>query len=311
MGLIKAIVGSVAGSLISSIVGIHGWQWAFFIVVPVGVVLVVLALLWLPRSESQPQGRLDVLGSVVFVLFVICLLLGLKGIQLSDPVSSLCAPATWGPVLAAIVLAVAFRFVEHRAEQPVFHLEYLHDRRIRIIMAVSFFVGCFIITMTLVPEYAENVLSIEVGSGGYFTAVIGVFAIAGPPMGGKLIDKHGAKPVLLAGLFVTALGFAFVAFFVTFNPSIPAMVFGLMVIGLGMGFTMGTPLNYMMLENTAPEESASAIATTSLVRQMGTTLAPALLVGFTTAGLGVTGYCYMMVAVVVFNIVSMLLLVRY
>lgn len=305
------VLGAAVGSVISSIVGVHGWCWAFLVVVPIGILLVLLALLWLPRSEVEPQGRLDVTGSILFVAFVLCLLVGLKGIEFANPIGSALKATTFGPVLAAVVLVLVFRVVEHHAQDPVFHLKYLHNRRIRIIMAVSFFVGCCIITMSLVPEFAEAVLGVEVGSGGYYMAIIGIFAIVGPPVGGKLIDKHGAKPVLLSGLLVTAAGFGFLAFFVTANPSIPAMLVGLSVVGLGMGFTMGTPLNYMILQNTTDEESSSAIATISLVRQMGTTLAPALLVGFTTAGLGIAGYCYMMATVMVTNLVSMALLARY
>lgn len=308
---IANVLGMAFGSFVTSITGIHGWCWSFFVAVPIGVLLVVLAIAWLPRSEVKPQGRLDLFGSAVFVCFVLCLLLGLKGIGFDDPIGILFQPLTWGPLVAAIVLAAVFRFAERRAEDPVFHLEYLRNGRIVTIMAVSFFVGCFIITMSLVPEFAEAVLGVEVGSGGYYMAVIGIFAVVGPPVCGKLVDKHGAKLVMLAGLAVTAAGFAFLALFVTSNPSPIAMLAGLAVVGLGMGFTMGTPLNYMILQNTTPEESSSAIATISLVRQMGTTLAPALLVGFTTAGLGIAGYRYMMLAVVAFNFISMLLLVPY
>ena len=89
------------------------------------------------------------------------------------------------------------------------------------------------------------------------------------------------------------------------------MIAGLAVVGLGMGFTMGAPLNYMILQNTVKEQSSSAIATVSLVRQMGTTLAPAILVGYITAGLGITGYCYMLIAVAVFNGISLILLAFY
>jgi hypothetical protein len=47
-----------------------------------------------------------------------------------------------------------------------------------------------------------------------------------------------------------------------------------------MGFTIGAPLNYMMLENTQKDESNSALAALSLVRSIGTTIAPAIMIGF-------------------------------
>jgi hypothetical protein len=54
----------------------------------------------------------------------------------------------------------------------------------------------------------------------------------------------------------------------------------LMFIGVGIGFTLGTPLNYMMLQNTEEKESNSALATLSLIRSIGTAIAPAIMVGF-------------------------------
>ena len=55
-----------------------------------------------------------------------------------------------------------------------------------------------------------------------------------------------------------------------------------------MGFTIGTPLNYMMLDNTKKEESNSALATLSLIRSIGTAIAPAIMIGFLAhAGLSV------------------------
>ena len=64
--------------------------------------------------------------------------------------------------------------------------------------------------------------------------------------------------------------------------------------GLGMGFAMGAPTNYMVLENTSPTESGAAIATIALVRQVGTTVAPALLLGFVSATPGAQGFFHML-----------------
>ena len=71
-----------------------------------------------------------------------------------------------------------------------------------------------------------------------------------------------------------------------------------------MGFAMGAPTNYMILENTDPKDSNSAIATIALVRQIGTSLAPAVLVGFISQGSGMLGYQQMLVCVAVFNAIS-------
>lgn len=61
-------------------------------------------------------------------------------------------------------------------------------------------------SMTLMPEFAEATLGLDAGMGGTYMVVIGVFSMAGPPLGGKLVDRVGAKPVLVSGLAVATLG---------------------------------------------------------------------------------------------------------
>jgi hypothetical protein len=79
-------------------------------------------------------------------------------------------------------------------------------------------------------------------------------------------------------------------FVTTRHPTMVTVMVGLALSGLGMGFTMGTPVNYMMLANTDRKQSNSALATLSLVRSLGTAIAPAIMVGFiANAGMNVQG----------------------
>jgi len=105
-----------------------------------------------------------------------------------------------------------------------------------------------------------------------------------------LIDKFGVKLVLGLGFLVSAIGSLFLIFIATDYPSMLTIFISLMFVGLGIGFTMGTPLNYMMLDNTKQEESNSALATVSLIRSIGTTIAPAIMIGFIAhAGTSIQG----------------------
>ena len=62
--------------------------------------------------------------------------------------------------------------------------------------------------------------------------------------------------------------------------SLLTVIISLALIGTGLGFVMGSPLNYMMLGNTKKEEANSALATLSLVRSIGTVIAPSIMIGF-------------------------------
>lgn len=306
------VLGAAAGSAIISAVGAENWCWAFFICLPVEAALISAAFAWLPdHGAAETETRFDAAGSVALVGFVLLVLLGLKGIDFLNPLSTLALPGTWVPLALAAAVGLLLARVEHSADDPIFHSEYARNRNIVITMIASFFVGGIIISMVLIPEFAETALNLPVGSGGYYMAVLGVFGVVGPPVGGKIIDTRGPVPVLAFGLTVTAIGFAFLALFVAAHPSTVAMVVGLIVVGLGLGFAMGTPLNYMILQVADPKESTTAIATLALVRQMGTTVAPAILVGFTTARPGMEGYTSMMLAVVAFCAISLALSLLY
>jgi hypothetical protein len=117
--------------------------------------------------------------------------------------------------------------------------------------------------------------------------ILGLFAGIGAPLSGRLIDRFGPKRILIGGFSFTLVSGLFLAFVATQTLTITAMLFGLFLMGLGMGFTMGTPLNYMILSMVPQKESSSALATLSLVRSIGTVLSPALMIGFlANAGAG-------------------------
>lgn len=307
---VSNVVGAAAGSGIVGLVGVDQWGWAFFCSAPISLTLAFAALICLPKGTPQRRGRLDIAGSALFTIVLLSMLVGLRELDFFH-INTIVSIDVWGPLLVAVVLAGAFREVERRASDPIFHIEYLADRHIVLVLAIAFFVGCSIISMVLVPQFAEALLDLPVGSGGYHMAVLGVAAFVGPPLSGKLIDTHGPKMPLAFGLAITTIGFVFLAVVAIAVPSLPIVLIGLAIVGFGMGFSMGTPLNYMMLQNTEPEQSTSAIATLALVRQVGTTIAPAILVGFVSASAGMAGYRNMLLVVALFNAAAFIMLLFY
>ena len=305
------VLGAAAGSLIMGLVGTEHWAALFYFALPVSAALVIAGVRALPNRTVANRDVLDVPGSVLMVVTVLLLLLALQQIDANNLAASICSPAFLAPAVGFAAFLVAFVAVERRAQSPVFHLEYLGNRPIVITMVVSFFIGCVTITMTLIPEVAEFIMSAPVGSGGLYILPVGVMCMFGPPLGGKLIDKFGPKPVLMSGLAIAAGGFLMLAFASFTSGNAVLLIAGLSVMGLGMGFAMGAPTNYMILENTSPEESGSAIATIALVRQIGTTVAPAILLGFVSAAPGAAGFFRMLVCAAGFCVISLACMLGY
>ena len=304
---VSNVFGSVAGSAIVGAFGVDRWPVMFYLCIPFCLAVIIASLVFLPDSErSESRGRMDIAGSILFTLFVLLLLLGVKSAGGSES-----ALVTAAPSLGSVVCAVAFWIVERRAEDPVFHLEYFHSRPIVITMIVSFFIGCFVISLVLVPELAEYAMGDPLGSGGYYVLAIGLTSFVTTPIGGKIIDKVGPKPVLIVGLAISIVGLLFLAFVAVAAPSVVTFVLGLAVVGAGMGMAMGAPTNYMILENTEAQDSTSAIATITLIRQIGTTVAPAIFVSLIASAPGLAGYQNMLLCVALFNALALVTMFFY
>jgi len=309
---VSNVFGAVAGSALVGAFGIENWPMVFFLSVPFCVVVIVAALVFLPRSApSVPREKMDLAGSFLFALFVLLLLLGVKEIDFTNAGASFTSPLTWAPLVGAVIAIVLFRHVEARAGDPVFHLEYFHNRPIVVTMVVSFFIGCFVISLVLVPELAEYALDDPVGSGGFYVMAIGLTSFITTPVGGKLIDKVGPKPDLITDLDISIAMLLYLALIAMAAPMPATLIIGLAIVGAGMGMAMGAPTNYMILENVERDDSTSAVATITLIRQIGTSLAPAIYVGLISSIPGLGGYQAMLLCVALFNALALIAMLFY
>lgn len=277
---IANIFGSSAGSAILDIFGKNNWQFIFYINVPITIFIIIAGLMTLKNNKTENVSKIDTLGILFLVSMILSLLYGLKNIDFFNFSESIKSTAVYPFIIAFVVLLPFFVLAEKKAQDPVMNLSYFTNPRIVVTLVISFITGIILMGVIFVPQFSENAVRISTGGGGYFVIILGLFAGVGAPFSGKLVDKFGAKSILMLGFTISMAGSAFLILVTTKYPGFITVIVSLILIGLGMGFTMGAPLNYMMLENTKKEESNSALAALSLIRSIGTTIAPAIMVGF-------------------------------
>lgn len=277
---IANIFGSSAGSAILDIFGTDNWQFIFYINIPICIFILICGLVFLPNTKVSDVKKIDKLGVLLIVLTVTSLLYGLRNIDFFDFGTTLTSTKVYPYLIAFVVLLPLFILAERRAEDPVLNIDYFTKPRIVITLLVAFLSGIVMMGMVFVPQFCENLLKVPTGKGGYFVIILGIFAGVASPLSGTLVDKIGAKFTLATGFLIAILGSLFLICVATNSPTLLTASIGLGLIGLGMGFTMGAPLNYMMLDNTEDAEATSALSTLSLIRSIGTTIAPAIMVGF-------------------------------
>lgn len=286
---IANIFGSSAGSAIMDLFGRSNWKFIFFVNLPITVFILVVGFLTLPNTKVEKVKKIDYFGILTLTIMVLSILYGLKNIDYFNFVDSFLSTSVYPFLIVFVVMLPLFILAEKRAEDPVLNLQYFKNTRIVVTLVISFITGLVMMGIIFVPQLCENVMKVASGSGGYFVIILGVFAGVAAPVSGKLIDKHGAKIVLAIGFISSITGALFFNYVAMVYANMFTVMVGLILIGLGIGFTMGTPLNYMMLDNTKEEESNSALAAVSLVRSIGTAIAPAFMIGFIShAGLNVS-----------------------
>lgn len=277
---LASILGPTVGSAILEVFGATQWQFIFYVNIPICIIVLILGVKRLPNAQAEKTGPLDGLGILILTLMTLSLMYGLKNIDFFDFATSIASTDVWPFLVAFVVLLPLFVLRERRAADPILNLKYFTNANIVIAFLCAVISGIAMMGTIFFPQFCENAMMMKSGSGGYFIALLGVGSGVGAMMSGKLIDKHGVKPVLAMGFIGVAIGSIFMAFVACTRPSLLTVCATMIITGLGLGFTMGTPLNYMMLENTDEKESNSALAALSLVRSIGTAIAPAIMVAF-------------------------------
>ncbi|MDY6048966.1 MAG: MFS transporter [Corynebacterium sp.] len=277
---IANVFGASAGSLILNIAGIDNWQWVFYINIPIALVVIVLGVKFLPADTEEHAGKkTDYLGIAIMVIAITCLLWAIQHLDFFALGETLTDPDVYGSFLVAFVLLPVFVIVERRAEDPVIDFTYFATREVGITLLLAALSGVVLMGVVFVPQFAENSMRLATGNGGYPVIILGFASGIGAPMSGKFTDKYGPRAVVAVGAGITVLAALALNLWAAPHPGYVSTIVCLILMGLGLGFLVGAPLNYLMLHLIPESQATTGLANLSLVRAIGTTLAPAILVG--------------------------------
>ncbi|WP_396334364.1 MFS transporter [Clostridium sp. 19966] len=273
------ILGPTLGSSIIDIAGSSHWGWIFFINVPISIIILFLSRK-MEESNAKMSKPIDLIGAFTLAILIGSLMYALTNTDFFNLLTSIKSKDVYPFLIIFIVMLPIVIYIEGKAKDPILNLKYFKDFQILMILITAFIVGIGMMGMVFVPQFSENVLKLKAGSGGYLITLLALFSGIAAPVSGKLIDKKGAKFVLILGFLFNISGSLFLAFVTTKLLSFFSVMVGLALMGIGVGFTMGAPLNYLVLQTVPKEESAAGLATMSLLRSIGLAISPSILIGF-------------------------------
>lgn len=223
-------VGPVLGGVLSE------WTWRsiFWVNVPVSIIALILTFR-IPADVVNERERIDVRGLVLIVAGMGLAVLGLQ----QASVWGWTSPATIGSITAGAVLLAAFVLVELRTDVPLIRMQIYAQRAFAADNAVLFFAFMvFIPLMFFASTYSQIALGWSPSNAGtYLLIIFGGFMVAAQ-IGGRMLDRVGARPPVVLGCALGCAGLVWWASTLTdlsVGSQWPAMV----LTGAGLGLVIG------------------------------------------------------------------------
>ena len=228
--LLGPIFGPIIGGLI---VDSAAWQWIFVVNVPIAVVAIFTASRLLqPDAGRADAGALDWLGAVLLCPALAGIVFGLSEIESNGGIGQ---PSAFAPILAGFALVAVFARHSLRVARPLIELRLFRARGFRAAAATTFLLGAALFgTLLVFPLYYQVDRGQSALDAGLLLAPQGIGAALMLPLSGRLTDRIGGGPVVVAG--VTVLALATVPFAFVSDHAPYALLGGMLFVrGLGLG----------------------------------------------------------------------------
>jgi EmrB/QacA subfamily drug resistance transporter len=261
---IGGIVGPVFGGLIA-----QDWSWRgiFFVNVPIGTALIILAVKYLPKGVRRPAASLDVKGVILLALAILfgmlaVTTLGTAGVRPWDP---RCAV----PFAAAGVLGAVFLRHSRRSAAPFIPVRLLLGKSFLVMNIVNILFGTAVLGFSaLIPLYAQNRYHLPLaGAGTLLTArAIGTVCVAG--LAAMMLRRTGCRLPMVVGFSAIAFGLVMLA--LEAPAGVPPYLWlagWSLLTGLGMGVSMPATNNATL--QLAPDQVAQIAGLRGMFRQSG------------------------------------------
>ncbi|GAB3688149.1 DHA2 family efflux MFS transporter permease subunit [Actinocorallia lasiicapitis] len=272
MGVWGAVAGlsTIAGPTLGGLlVTAFDWRWIFFINVPIGVLVLVMALAFIPDVKYSRDHRLDWPG-----VFLATVALFLLAFALTEGQRYEWNVWIWASLAASAVVFVVFVF-QQRARQgsePLVPFFLLKERNFTVLTFVGGTVSIGMIGLFLpISIYLQSVLGYSAVKAGLVIAPSSLVSMFIAPFAGKMSDKLGGRNILIFGLTVYALGMGWLLAVFSATADWPQFLGPFLLAGVGIGCVFA-PMATEAMRAVPPAQAGAASGLNNTVRQIGSVL---------------------------------------
>jgi EmrB/QacA subfamily drug resistance transporter len=264
---VATLVGPLAGGVL---VGGLGWQWIFIVNVPIGVVGLALAFVFVPVLPTEKHG-FDALGVVLSGVGMFLIVFALQEGQ-----SHAWAPWIWGLLVGGVAATGGFVYWQAvNPREPLIPLNIFRDNDFSMSNLGIAVIG-FVVTAMIVPVmfYAQAVCGLSPTRSALLTAPMAVATGVLAPFVGKLVDRAHPRPIVGFGFAAVAIALTWLSIEMTPTTPIWALVLPFVLMGIGMAF-IWSPLAATATRNLPPELAGAGSGVYNTTRQVGGVLGSA------------------------------------
>lgn len=281
---IGASLGIVVGGVFADLIS---WRAGFYINLPIGVVMFVLAVRFLIETLRTP-GRFDILGALTSTVGVGSLIFGV----IESSTRGWSSPVTITAVTVGVIVLVLLVVNEWRAAQPIMPLRLFRSATRSGAYAVRFLymgamMGFFFFTTQFLQE-AFGWTRLQAGLGFLPMSIVNFAVAMAVP---RLLRQIHGGVVLIAGIALTGIGLLWLAQAAADSSFLLAVAAPMVVIGAGQGLAFA-PLTSFGIAGATRADAGAASGLVNTAHQLGSSLGLAVLVAASTAlttGTGVAG----------------------
>ncbi len=262
------VFGPILGPIMGGWITDHfTWRWIFYINIPIGLVAIMLALIFVsdPPYLRRRTVRIDSLGLALLVLGIGSLQLMLDRGEMEDWFSSMQIIVL--ACVAAICIA-ALVIWELMTEEPVVDLSVFADRSFasgNIVMLLGFF--SFFSSIVLLPIFLQNLMGYTAFLAGIVLGPGGITTLLTMPLVGILIQRVQPRYLLGFGLLVNGYALLLMSGF-NLQVDFHHVILPRVVQGLGMSFFF-VPCGTVALASIPRERLGNATSIFNLIRNIG------------------------------------------
>jgi predicted MFS family arabinose efflux permease len=254
----------LGGALVSAV----GWEWVFFINVPIGIVLVATGGRLLKNSHADTHGQarsFDIPGALLATTGTLAIIYG--------AVRS--GPLGWGSsgVLASLIIGLlllaAFVFAEFRAKAPLVPLRLFNLPGLRTSGgALAANGSVFFALLFLASIYLQQVRGYSPVLVGLQLLPMGVAAVAGATVASTMIERIGIRPLQATGALLQAGGLLLLTQMTVTSPYVSVLLPGTLLVGLGITMVM-VPAQVAAVSDVHKDDAGSASGLVNAAFQIG------------------------------------------